>query len=73
MTFREPFERRWSEVPSDLGRRKARAEVFARAWRRWLGPSELVFTQRTAEGKEARAAAGAQSADYQAVRRRIWL
>jgi superfamily II DNA or RNA helicase len=72
-TFREPFERRWVEVPSDLGRRKERAEAFARAWRRWLGPSELVFTQRTEEGKAARAAAGAQAADYQALRRRVWL
>jgi superfamily II DNA or RNA helicase len=72
-TFREPFERRWEEVPSDLGSRKERAEVFARAWRRWLGPSELVFTQRSEKGKEARAAAGAQSPEYQALPRRIWL
>ena len=73
VTFREPFERRWIEVPSDLGRRKERAEVFAGAWRRWLGPTELMFTQRTEEGRTARAAAGAQSPDYQAVQRRIWL
>ena len=72
-TFREPFEHRWVEVPSDLGRRKERAEAFARAWRRWLGPSELLFTQRSAKGKAARAAAGAQATDIQAVRRRIWL
>jgi superfamily II DNA or RNA helicase len=72
-TLREPFERRWVEVPSDLGRRKERAEAFARAWRRWLGPSELVFTQRSERGLAARAAAGAQSADYQALRRRVWL
>jgi superfamily II DNA or RNA helicase len=72
-TFREPFEHRWVEVPSDLGRRKERAEVFARAWRRWLGPSELLFTQRSEEGKAARAEAGAQATDFQAARRRIWL
>ena len=71
--LREPFERRWAEVPSDLGRRKERAEVFAEAWRRWLGPSELVFTQRSEAGKAARAAAGAEASDFQAVRRRIWL
>jgi hypothetical protein len=72
-TLREPFERRWVEVPSELGRRKERAEVFARAWRRWLGPTELVFTQRSEKGKAARAAAGAQAADYEALRRRIWV
>lgn len=72
-TFREPFEQRWVEVPADLGRRKERAEVFAHAWRRWLGPSELVFTQRSEKGKAARAAAGAQSPDFRALRRRIWL
>jgi hypothetical protein len=72
-TFREPFERRWVEVPSDLGRRKDRAQTFARAWRRWLGPSQLIFTQRSKQGKAARAAAGAQSADYRALRRRVWL
>jgi hypothetical protein len=60
-------------VPSDLGRRKDRAEAFARAWRRWLGPTELVFAQRTDEGRDARAAAGAQAADYEATTRRIWL
>jgi superfamily II DNA or RNA helicase len=73
VTFRDPFERRWVEVPSDLGRRKERAEVFARQWRRWLGPSDLVFTQRSEDGKAARAAAAAQAPDYQALRRRIWL
>ena len=72
-TFREPFERRWVEVPSDLGRRKDRAQTFGRAWRRWLGPTQLVFTQRSEQGKAARAAAGAQSADYRALRRRVWL
>jgi hypothetical protein len=72
-TFSEPFERRWVEVPSDLGRRKERAEAFARAWRRWVGPSELVFTQRTEEGRAARAAASAQAEDYQAGQRLIWL
>jgi hypothetical protein len=72
-TFREPFEQRWVEVPADLGRRKERAEVFAQAWRKWLGPSELVFTQRSEKGRAARAAAGAQSPDFRALRRRIWL
>jgi superfamily II DNA or RNA helicase len=73
LTGRPPFEHRWASVPSDLGRRKDRAEVFARAWRRWLGPAELVFTQRTEEGRDTLAAAGAQSSDYVAGPRRIWL
>jgi superfamily II DNA or RNA helicase len=72
LTFRPPFESRWAPVPEDLGRRKERAEVFASAWQRWLGPSKLVFTQRTAEGKEALAAVGAQSSEYEARTRRIW-
>jgi hypothetical protein len=60
-------------VPADLGRHKERAQVFARAWQRWLGPSELVFTQRTEAGKDALAAAGAQAPDYEARTRRVWL
>jgi superfamily II DNA or RNA helicase len=73
LTLRPPFERRWVAVPSDLGRRKDRAEAFASAWRRWLGPSELRFTQRSEEGREALAAAGAQAADFEARRRRVWV
>jgi hypothetical protein len=72
LTSRPPFETRWVAVPLDLGRRKERAEIFARTWRRWLGPSELVFTQRTAAGNEALAAVRAQSADYEARARRVW-
>jgi superfamily II DNA or RNA helicase len=73
LTFRPPFGVRWSPLPADLGRRKNRAEVYARCWRRWVGPSELRFTQRSDEGKEALAAAGAQAADYEARTRRVWL
>jgi hypothetical protein len=69
---RPPFELRWEAVPDDLGRRKDRAEAFAEAWRRWLGPSELLFTQRTAEGREALSVSGAQSSDYETSARRIW-
>jgi hypothetical protein len=72
LTFRPPFDSLWVPVPLDLGRRKERAVVFARAWRGWFGPGELVFTQRTAEGKAALAAVDAQSADYEARTRRIW-
>ena len=40
----------WHAVPDDLGRRKERAEALAAAWRRWLGPAELRFTQRDGPG-----------------------
>ncbi len=73
LRHRRPFEHRWVAVPSDLGRHKDRAEVFARAWRRWLGPGELVFTQRAQVGRDALAAAGAQSSDYEARTRLIWM
>jgi hypothetical protein len=70
---RPPFERRWAPVPDDFGRRKERAEVFARAWERWLGPTELVFTQRSAAGREALAEAQAQAEEYETSARRIWV
>jgi len=70
---RPPFERRWTPLPDDFGRKKERAEVFARAWERWLGPTELLFTQRTAEGREALAAARAQAQEYETSERRVWV
>jgi hypothetical protein len=73
LTRREPFERRWHAVPADLARRKERAETFAAAWRRWLGPSELRFTQRSERGRAALAAAAAQGVDHETRRRRVWL
>jgi hypothetical protein len=70
---RQPFPRRWEAVPSDLGRRKDRAEAFARAWRRWLGPSELLFTHRSEAGRDALALAGSQPVDYETSARRVWV
>jgi superfamily II DNA or RNA helicase len=72
LTRRPPFDRRWDPVPDDLGRRRERAEAFARAWERWLGPSELRFTQRSEEGRAALADVGAQAEDYDVRVRRIW-
>jgi superfamily II DNA or RNA helicase len=69
-----PFERRWVAVPDDLGRTKKRAEAYAVAWRRWLGPGDLQFTQRSAAGRDAAAGASAQRGDdYQTAARRIWV
>jgi hypothetical protein len=70
---RPPFPLRWEAVPGDLGRRKDRAEAFARSWRRWLGPSELLFTHRSEGGRDALAEAGARPADYETSTRRIWV
>jgi hypothetical protein len=70
---RAVFPVRWEAVPRDLGRHKDRAEAFARAWRRWLGPSELIFTHRTAAGRAALVHAGAQSIDYETSTRRVWI
>jgi len=73
LSRKPPFERRWVAVPDDLGRTKQRAEAYAQAWRRWLGPAELQFTQRSQAGREAVADANAERSDYQASTRRIWV
>jgi superfamily II DNA or RNA helicase len=69
---RAPLTTMWHPVPDDLGRRKDRAEVLAAAWRRWLGPAELRFTQREAAGRAALAEATAQEWSYDTQRRAIW-
>jgi hypothetical protein len=63
---------RWHAVPQDLARLKSRAEVFHAAWRRWLGPSELVFTQRSDQGRRALAAAAAQGDAFELLLRDVW-
>ena len=70
---RPPFPIRHHPVPADLGRRKERAEAFARAWAHHVGPTQLVFTQRTDEGRRARAAAAADDGGYETVVRDIWV
>ena len=69
---RGPLVDAWHAVPDDLGRRKDRAEAFAVAWRRRLGPAELVFTQRDGPGRGALAAAAAQDWSYDTQRRAVW-
>jgi superfamily II DNA or RNA helicase len=70
---RPPFRQCWHAVPDDLGRNKARAEAFARAWRRWLGPGQLRFTQRSDQGRAALAQAGAQAATHETKTRKVWV
>jgi hypothetical protein len=70
---RPPFPVRHHPVPADLAKRKDRAEAFARAWRRHLGPGSLIFTQRTDEGRRARAEAAAEDGGYETLVRDIWV
>ncbi len=63
---------RWHAVPAELGRKKERAETFASAWRRRLGPSELVFTQRSDAGRRALAEAVAQDDAFELLLRDVW-
>ena len=60
-------------MPADLARNKERAEAFARAWSRQIGPTDLIFTQRTDEGRRARAEAAAEDGGYETVVRDIWV
>ncbi|MBI5105608.1 MAG: hypothetical protein HZB46_11635, partial [Solirubrobacterales bacterium] len=62
----------WHALPDDLGRHRTRADAFAQAWRRWLGPAELRFTQR-GEGPATLAAAAAQEAAFDTRRRAVWV
>jgi hypothetical protein len=70
---RRPFTRTWHAVPDDLATHKPRAEAFHRAWTRWLGPSELLFTQRSERGRSTRAAAAAQGSDFDTQLRDVWV
>jgi len=72
MTGRRIATTRWHAVPADLGRLKPRAEALATAWRRWLGPSELVFTQRSDAGRRALAEAVAQGDAFELMLRDVW-
>ena len=56
-----------------VSRDYTRAEAFARAWSRQVGPTELVFTQRSDEGRRARAEAAAEEGGYETVVRDIWV
>jgi superfamily II DNA or RNA helicase len=73
LSRRPPFPARLHPVPSDLGRRKERAEAFARAWARWVGPGELIFAQRSDAGRRARAEAAAEDGGWETVVREVWV
>jgi hypothetical protein len=73
LTRREPFDERLHPVPADLARKKERAEAFARAWRRHVWPGRLIFTQRSEEGREARAEAASADGGYETLLRDVWV
>ncbi len=73
LTRKPPFEERLHPVPADLARNKERAEAFARAWRKHVGPGRLVFTQRSEEGREARAEAASEDGGYETLLRDVWV
>ena len=73
LTRRPPFPERLHPVPRDLARRKDRAEAFARAWRRRMGPGRLVFAQRSEEGRRARAEAAGEDGGYDTLVREVWV
>jgi hypothetical protein len=63
-------------VPSCLGTKKELAELLVQAWRRSVGPAELVYT-RSAEKRrilaQARARAFSNSAERNAERMERWV
>jgi hypothetical protein len=73
LTRQPPFDERLHPVPQDLARNKERAEAFARAWRRAVGPGRLVFTQRTDEGRAARAEVASSDGGYETLVRDVWV
>jgi superfamily II DNA or RNA helicase len=73
LTRTPPFDERLHPVPKDLARNKERAEAFAKAWHRHVGPGRLVFTQRSEEGREARAEAAAEDGGYETLLRDVWV
>jgi superfamily II DNA or RNA helicase len=68
-----PYERAWHPVPSDFGRNRQRADAYAAAFARWLGPGEMRYVATTEEGREALAAAAGADAAWETHTRQLWL
>ncbi len=60
----------WHPVPSDFGRNRERADAYAAAFARWLGPGELRYTVTDAE---ALAPAAGGDAAWESQTRQLWL
>lgn len=58
----------WHAVPSDLARRKDRAEAFAASWAHWCGKSALVYFRQATADQLAVVDAGG----FETLRRTLW-
>jgi LmbE family N-acetylglucosaminyl deacetylase len=56
----------WYPVPTDLARRRDRADAFHVAWSRWTGPSELIYLHNAPEANRELA-----STSYETSARRV--
>ena len=63
------YGRAWHPVPSDFGRNRERADTYAAAFARWLGPGELRYTVTDAE---ALAPAAGGDAAWETQTRQLW-
>lgn len=67
-----PVARTWYPMPAEFARTKAGRAAFAEAWRRWIGPGDMVDT-RTPEGEAALlACAGLAAESVHSVVRSAW-
>ena len=57
----------WYPVPTDLARRRDRADAFQAAWTRWCGPSELVYLHNAPEATRELA-----TTSWETSARRVW-
>ncbi len=57
----------WYPVPTDLARRRDRADAFQAAWSRWCGPSELVYLHNAPEASRELA-----TTSWETSARRVW-
>lgn len=57
----------WYPLPSDLARRRDRANAFQAAWRRWCGPSQLIYLHNAIETPRNLA-----TTSWQTSARRVW-
>ena len=73
LTRRPPFPERLHPVPTDLARRKDRAEAFARAWAaRWGRAGSCSRSAARRAGGRASQAAG-EDGGYETLVREVWV
>ena len=62
-----PMAPTWYPIPTDLARRRERADAFHRAWTRWCGPGELVYLRGATDQPRDLA-----QSSWQTSARQIW-